>query len=328
MDKIIGIGNALVDILARINDDSLINELHLTKGGIEFIDEQQLDELKHRMQQMKAQRAPGGSAGNTIRAMATLGSNVGFIGKVGDDELGQFYKDACQKAGIESTFFISNLPTGIAATFITPEGERTFADYLGAAAVLEAEELTSDMFKGYSYLYIEGYLVQNHEMILKAAEMAKQEGLQICLDMASYNVVEAEKEFFELLLTKYVDIVFSNEEEAKSFTGKDPEEALNEISKLCSVAIVKMGKKGSYIKKGTEIIKVEAIEVKDVIDTTGAGDYFAAGFLYGLTSGYSFVKCAQIGSLLASKVIQVIGTELQEETWDEIKSEINDIVSE
>ena len=165
-------------------------------------------------------------------------------------------------------------------------------------------------------------------MILRAAEMAKQEGLQICLDLASYNIVEAERDFFRLLLTKYVDIVFSNEEEAKSFTGEQPEDALHDISKLCSVAIVKMGKNGSYIKKGTETIKVEAIKVNDVIDTTGAGDFFAAGFLYGLTSGYSFPKCAQIGSLLASKVIQVIGTELQPATWEEIKSSINSIVSE
>ena len=328
MDKIIGIGNALVDILARVDDESIIDELHLTKGGIEFIDEQRLNELKQRMKAMNAQSIPGGSAGNTIRALATLGSNVGFIGKVGDDEFGEFYKNACTRSGIETTFITGTLPTGVAVTYITPDGERTFADYLGSAATLEADDLTAEMFKGYSYLYIEGYLVQNHEMILRAAEMAKQEGLQICLDLASYNIVEAERDFFRLLLTKYVDIVFSNEEEAKSFTGEQPEDALHDISKLCSVAIVKMGKNGSYIKKGTETIKVEAIKVNDVIDTTGAGDFFAAGFLYGLTGGGGVPKCAQIGSLLASKVIQVIGTELQPATWEEIKSSINSIVSE
>ncbi len=328
MDKIIGIGNALVDILARVGDEAIIDELHLTKGGIEFIDEKQLAELKSRMQKMQTQTAPGGSAGNTVRALARLGCHTGFIGKTGNDEFGEFYFDACMKSGTIPTLIKGSLPTGMAFTYITPDGERTFADYLGSAATLEAQELTNDMFKGYSYLYLEGYLVQNHEMILKAAEMAKQEGLQICLDMASHNIVEAEKDFFELFLSKYVDIVFSNEEEAKSFTGKEPEKALEDISKLCSIAIVKMGEKGSCIKKGTETIKIEAAKVNEVVDTTGAGDYFAAGFLYGLTSGYSIVKCAQAGSLLASKVIQVVGTELPEHAWEEIKTGINKIASE
>lgn len=328
MDKIIGIGNALVDVLARVNDDSIINELQLTKGGIELIDKDRYIYISGMVEAMDTHMASGGSTGNTIRALGILGCNVGFIGKIGEDTPGTFYKASCERDGVSASLITSPLPTGVATTFITPDGERTFADYLGAAATLEADDLTAEMFKGYSYLYIEGYLVQNHEMILKAAEMAKQEGLQICLDMASYNIVEAERDFFKLLLTKYVDIVFSNEEEARSFTGGKPEDALHDISKLCSVAIVKMGKNGSYIKKGTETIRVEAIQVDTVIDTTGAGDYFAAGFLYGLTSGYSFAKCAQIGSLLASKVIQVVGTELQPAVWKEIKSTINDIVSE
>ena len=158
---------------------------------------------------------------------------------------------------------------------------------MGAAASLKAEELSLDMFKGYAYLFAEGYLVQDHEMILHAIELAKEAGLQICLDMASYNIVAGDMDFFSLLINKYVDIVFANEEEAKAFTGKEPEEALEIIAKKCSIAIVKVGANGSYIRKGTEEIKVSAIPVKKVMDTTGAGDYFAAGFLYGLTCGYS-----------------------------------------
>ena len=126
--------------------------------------------------------------------------------------------------------------------------------------------------------------------------------------MASYNIVENDLEFFSLLINKYVDIVFANEEEAKAFTGEEPEEALRVIAKKCSIAIVKVGANGSYIRKGTEEIKVSAIPVEKVLDTTGAGDYFAAGFLYGLTCGYSLEKCAKIGSILSGNVIQVIGT--------------------
>ena len=184
------------------------------------------------------------------------------------------------------------------------------------------------MIRGYAYLYIEGYLVQDHDMILRAIKLAKEAGLQICLDMASYNIVEEDKEFFSLLINKYVDIVFANEEEAKAFTGKEPEEALEIIGKQCSIAIVKVGCRGSLIRKGTEEVKVDAIPVKKVLDTTGAGDYFSAGFLYGLTCGYSLEKCAKIGSILSGNVIQVIGTTIPKERWDEIKLNINEILSE
>ena len=187
---------------------------------------------------------------------------------------------------------------------------------------MKAENLTLDMFKGYAYLYIEGYLVQDHELILRAMQLGKEAGLQICLDMASYNIVEGDLEFFDILITKYVDIVFANEEEAKAYTGKDAWGAINEIASKCSVVIVKLGAQGSCIKKGTECIKLEVPPVKKLVDTTGAGDYYAAGFLYGLTCGYSLEKCSIIGSILASNVIQVVGTTLSKKKWDEIKLNI------
>ncbi|MEG1685369.1 MAG: adenosine kinase, partial [Bacteroides sp.] len=173
--------------------------------------------------------------------------------------------------------------------------------YLGAASSLTASDLTLDMFDGYTYLFIEGYLVQDHEMILRAIELAKEAELRICLDMASYNIVENDLEFFTMLIQKYVDIVF---------------------------AIVKVGAKGSFIKKGTEEVRVLALPIKKVIDTTGAGDYFAAGFLYGLTCGYSLEKCAAIGSLLSGNVIQVVGTTMPKKQWNEIKLNISALLSE
>lgn len=192
----------------------------------------------------------------------------------------------------------------------------------------KAEELTLELFKGYTYLYIEGYLVQDHTMILRAIELAKEAGLQVCLDMASYNIVENDLDFFTMLINKYVDIVFANEEEAKAFTGKEAKEALSEIAQMCSIAIVKLGAKGSYIKKGTEEIRIQAVPVEKAIDTTGAGDYFAAGFLYGLICGYSLEKCASIGSILSANIIQVIGANMPKERWDEIKLNINAVLSE
>lgn len=328
MDKIIGLGNALVDVLATLKDDSVLHEMELPKGSMQLIDEAKLKQINEKFKTLETYFATGGSAGNTILGLACLGAETGFIGKIGADDYGKFFKDNCIKNGIDEKLQVCDLPSGVASTFISPDGERTFGTYLGAASSLKAEDLTPDMFKGYTYLYIEGYLVQDHAMILRAIELAKEAGLQICLDMASYNIVEGDLEFFTTLINKYVDIVFANEEEAKAFTGKEPEEALNEIAKMCSIAIVKMGAKGSCIKKGTEKVCVEAIPVKNVVDTTGAGDYFAAGFLYGLTCGYSLEKCAAIGSILSGNIIQVIGANMNAEHWNEIKLNINAVLSE
>ncbi|MEG2515005.1 MAG: adenosine kinase, partial [Bacteroidaceae bacterium] len=285
MDKIIGLGNALVDVLATLEDDTILQEMELPKGSMQLIDEIKLKQINEKFAMIKTHQATGGSAGNAILGLACLGAKTGFIGKIGDDEHGKFFKDNYVKNGIDEKLLVCDLPSGVASTFISPDGERTFGTYLGAASSLTASDLTLDMFDGYTYLFIEGYLVQDHEIILRAIELAKEAGLRICLDMASYNIVENDLEFFTMLIQKYVDIVFANEEEAKAFTGKEPEEALNEMSQMCSIAIVKVGAKGSFIKKGTEEVCVLALPIKKVIDTTGAGDYFAAGFLYGLTCG-------------------------------------------
>lgn len=326
MDKIIGLGNALVDVLATLKNDEILTEMQLPKGSMTLIDEDKLQKINEYFDQMDTHLATGGSAGNAIRGMACLGATTGFIGKIYNDFYGNFFRDSLLERGTEANLLLSTtLPSGVASTFISKDGERTFGTYLGAAATLKAEELSLEMFKGYAYLFIEGYLVQDHDMILRAIELAKEAGLQICLDMASYNIVAEDFEFFSLLINKYVDIVFANEEEAKAFTGEEPEEALDIIAKMCSIAVVKIGARGSLIRKGTEVVRVQAIPVEKVLDTTGAGDYFAAGFLYGLTCGYSLEKCAKIGSILSRDVIQVIGAELPETSWERIKKEISEL---
>lgn len=209
----------------------------------------------------------------------------------------------------------------MASTFISPDGERTFGTYLGAASTLKAEELSLEMFKGYTYLFIEGYLVQEHDMILRAIELAKEAGLQVCLDMASYNIVAGDHEFFSLLVNKYVDIVFANEEEAKAFTGKEPEEALDIIAKMCSIAIVKVGARGSLIRKERKKYVLRLCRWRKWL-ILPVPEIFAAGFLYGLTCGYSLEKCGKIGAILSGEVIQVIGTELPDSKWEKIKEDI------
>lgn len=326
MDKIIGMGNALVDVLVRIDDDSLLEKLHLPKGSMQLIQEDTLSEIRKYTSGMKIHRSTGGSAGNTVCALAALGANPGFIGKVGQDETGAFFGDTLRQRGVNASLATCDLPSGIASTFISTDGERTFGTYLGAAATLRAEDLSRKMFAGYNYLYIEGYLLQDHDLMLRAVQLAKEEGLQVCLDMASYNVVEAERDFFDQLIVKYVDIVFANESEALAYTGKAPHEALEEIASKCSIAVVKTGKEGSLVKKGTEVIQLLSCPVDNVLDTTGAGDFYAAGFMYGLTCGYSLEKCVQISTILATAVIQEVGTTLPAKKWDEIKLNIESLL--
>ena len=326
MDKIIGMRNALVDVLVRIDDDSLLEKLHLPKGSMQLIQEDTLSEIRKYTSGMKIHRSTGGSAGNTVCALAALGANPGFIGKVGQDETGAFFGDTLRQRGVNALLATCDLPSGIASTFISTDGERTFGTYLGAAATLRAEDLSRKMFAGYNYLYIEGYLLQDHDLMLRAVQLAKEEGLQVCLDMASYNVVEAERDFFDQLIVKYVDIVFANESEALAYTGKTPHEALEEIASKCSIAVVKTGKEGSLVKKGTEVIQLLSCPVDNVLDTTGAGDFYAAGFMYGLTCGYSLEKCVQISTILATAVIQEVGTTLPAKKWDEIKLNIESLL--
>lgn len=326
MDKIIGMGNALVDVLVRIDDDSLLEKLHLPKGSMQLIQEDTLSEIRKYTSGMKIHRSTGGSAGNTVCALAALGANPGFIGKVGQDETGAFFGDTLRQRGVNALLATCDLPSGIASTFISTHGERTFGTYLGAAATLRAEDLSRKMFAGYNYLYIEGYLLQDHDLMLRAVQLAKEEGLQVCLDMASYNVVEAERDFFDQLIVKYVDIVFANESEALAYTGKAPHEALEEIASKCSIAVVKTGKEGSLVKKGTEVIQLLSCPIDNVLDTTGAGDFYAAGFMYGLTCGYSLEKCVQISTILATAVIQEVGTTLPAKKWDEIKLNIESLL--
>lgn len=316
----------MVDLLTTLEDDSLLKEMQLPKGSMQLVDEDKYLNISDKVSSMKTRKVAGGSAGNTSKALAALGVEATFIGKTGDDSLSDFFAKDLKKHGVETHLLKVDMPTGVASTFILPDGERTFGTFLGAASDMKPEDLLLDMFKGYSYLYIEGYLVQDEDLILRAMQLAHEAGVRICLDLPSYNIVAENREFLASLIAKYVDIVFANEEEARAFTGKEAEEAVHELSLMASVAVVKRGAKGSYIKKGTELIEQGTPLVKKVVDTTGAGDYYAAGFLYGLTCGYSMEKCGNIASLLASTIIQVVGTTLTKRKWEEIKLNIDQLL--
>ncbi|MDD2633975.1 MAG: adenosine kinase [Bacteroidales bacterium] len=324
MTKIIAMGNALVDIMTMLDDDQVLNNLKLPKGSMQLVDAETSQKVQKFTEQLPKSLASGGSAANSIRSLATLGTKTGYLGKIGLDKMGDFFAKDMINTGVTPKLITTDTPTGIAVALVSKDSERTFATYLGAAAELTPEDITPEIFEGFNILHVEGYLIFNNELIEKTMQTAKECGLRVSLDMASYNIVDANLDFLKYLTEKYVDILFANEEEAKSFTGQEPEEALHTIANVCDIAIVKVGKNGSYIKKGDFIHKEGVIKVKP-IDSTGAGDNYAAGFLHGLTNNWDLPKCAKAGAILAGNVIEVIGTTMDEKRWDNIKQELSKI---
>lgn len=318
MEKVLGMGNALVDIMTKIDNDNTLEQLNLPKGSMQLVDADFSKEAIEKTSHLNPIMTSGGSAANTIHGLAKLGVDTGFIGKVGKDELGEFFKTDLENSNIQPLLLQSETPTGKALALVSPDSERTFATHLGAAVELTANDVNGNVFDGYKYFHIEGYLVQNHELIETSIMLAKEKGLKVSLDLASYNVVEDNLDFLKRVVNDYVDILFANEEEAKSFTEKNPEEALNEIAEMCEYAIVKIGKKGSYVKHKGEITHVGIIGI-DALDTTGAGDLYAAGFLYGLVKDLTMEQCATMGSLLSGKVIENLGAKISDNGWKEIK---------
>lgn len=322
--KVLGMGNALTDVLALVADDKILDNLSLPKGSMQLIDEEKFKILSEEINKLNPSIVSGGSAANTIVGLANLGIQTGFLGRIGKDVFGQYYKNDLLKCAVKSHLTEVNETSGVATTFISKDGQRTFGTYLGAAALLDANELKQEDFEGYDYFYIEGYLVQNLDLIRTAMMMAKKSGAKIILDLASYNVVEQNKDFLQKVIPQYVDIIFANEEEAAAFLGKSAEEVVSILAKEVDIAIVKVGKKGSWVQRGDEKVFQPAYTV-DCIDTTGAGDLYASGFLYGLINNYSLSTSAKLGNFLASQVIQHIGPKIKESDWDFIRTSMKEI---
>ncbi len=327
MKRVLGIGNALVDVMTRIDNDTVLNEFSLPKGSMQLVDQIKSSEVKAGTERFKKSLASGGSAANTIHGLGMLGLQTGFIGSVGKDETGDFFEKDMKAAGVNTLLIRRQSVTGTAVALISPDSERTFATHLGAATELVAGDLKSEYFAGYDILYLEGYLIFNRPLVEEACKIAKSKKMKVALDLASYNVVEAKLQDFRDIVENYIDIIFANEEEARAFTGKAPEEALYILSEMCDIAVVKTGSEGSIIKRGEEIIKIGTIKVTP-LDTTGAGDLYASGFLYGYAMDYSLEICGLFGSVLAGNVIETIGAKMTTVTWSGIKKRIDKIVKD
>ena len=329
MKSILGIGNALTDILAVLPDETLLKTYHLPKGSMQHVDMETGDKIWQALKPLGVKYVAGGSAANTITCTSIFGMPSSFIGKIGDDELGLLFKSDQEQYGVNSMLLKSEHSSGRSMVFVSGgNAERTFAVYLGAALDLVPEDLKPDYFEGHDYFHIEGYLVQNQALIRKAVELAHDAGCIISLDMASYNVVESNNAFLHDIIDRYVDIVFANETEAKAFTKfPDPKKSLEEISTHCKIAVVKVGKDGSWVRSGDEEYKIPAWPAEPV-DATGAGDTYAAGFLYAHSLGMPLKVCGEIGSIIEAKVVEVIGTKIDVNRWKEADKQISQLIEQ
>ncbi|MBR6879244.1 MAG: adenosine kinase [Bacteroidales bacterium] len=316
--NILGIGNALVDILTLIPDDNILKQLNLPKGTMQHVDAQTSKKVGEALRVYGSSMAAGGSTANMVSGASKLGVSTGYIGKVADDELGKFFEEAMVKTGVKPMMLTTATPTGCAQAMISNDGERTFATYLGAALELSAEDLRPEMFDGWDILFVEGYLVQNIPLVDRILELAKGKGMTVAIDMASFNVVEQNRDYLNDRIKRYIDIVFANEDESRALTGQeDPVEALHAIAAMCDIAVVKVGAKGSYLQHGDAVVKIDPIPAK-VIDTTGAGDLWAGGFMASYAKGEALERCAKTGALVAANIIEVLGAKMDEERWQKI----------
>ena len=321
MSKVLGMGNALVDVMTILKSDKTLKEFELPKGSMQLVSKEFSNRLLAGTLGLQKKQSSGGSAANTVHGLANLGVETGFVGKIGKDDLGKFFQKDLEESNIQPVMFHDLEETGRSIALISKDSERTFATFLGAAVDLHEEDITAGIFQGYNYFHIEGYLVQNEALIRKSMRLAQSHGLTISIDMASYNVVNDYRDLFESLIREYVDILLANESEAESLTGQKGEKALNIMADMSNIAVFKQGKAGSLVKRGSEEHVIGAQKVKS-IDSTGAGDMYASGFLYGLSTGQSLKTCGEMGSVLGAYVTEVIGTKMDEGRWEIVRGKV------
>ncbi|MBP0437446.1 adenosine kinase [Tianweitania sediminis] len=305
------IGNAIVDIIARCEDDFLI-ENGIIKGAMNLIDAERAELLYSRMG--PAIEASGGSAGNTAAGLASFGGRSAYFGKVRDDHLGRIFTHDIRAQGVafDTLPLQGEPPTARSMIFVTPDGERSMNTYLGACVELEPGDIEADKAGSAKVTYFEGYLwdpPRAKDAIREAARLTHATGNEVAMTLSDPFCVDRYRdEFLDLMRSRTVDIVFANESELKSlYQTSSFEDALDQIRGDCRLAAITRSDKGSVVLRGEETVLVEAIAIRELVDTTGAGDLYAAGFLFGYTAGRSLQDCGKLGSLAAGLVIQQIG---------------------
>ncbi len=316
--RITGIGSALVDVLIN-EDDAFLQAQGKEKGGMTLVEAEDIKTLLSKTRQTPVV-VPGGAACNTIVGVGCLGGEARFIGRRGDDEFGSNFESQITARGVDPRLSVSTSPTGTVLSVVTPDAQRSMFTYLGASTELSPSSVTPDLFADTAIAMIEGYLLFNPDLMDASVKAAKAAGVLIALDLASFEVVEASKQILPGLIKDYVDILIANEDEARAYTGhSDETTALDVLSKDVAYAVLKVGKRGSYVSHKGTVTRIEPISGKDPLDTTGAGDLWAAGFLYGLAHGLTIEQSGAIASACGYEVCQVMGAQIPDAAWERIK---------
>ena len=326
---VVGIGNAIVDVMAKVGE-GFLTERDLPKGGMTLVNAPDAGKIYAEI--MPEREVSGGSAANTVAALASLGGQPAFIGKVHDDELGQEFGRDIGAAGVD--FFTPPLNegpvTGRSIVLVTPDAERSMFTYLGASKMLSVEDIDEEIIKSAGIVYLEGYLWDEEaakQAMTKACELAHRHRKKVAFSLSDKSCVNRHRDEFLKLIDNYVDILFGNEEEIKSlFEEEDFYKTLDLIKPKVETAAITRSAKGSVIVNGRTKTYVEAEVVDNVVDSTGAGDLYAAGFLYGLSKGVSLDRAGRIGSLLAGEVVKVVGPQIPESEWEQIKLKVGDLL--
>lgn len=310
---VLGIGNAIVDVLSMC-DDALIEKLAVRKGTMFLIDEDRAEELYNLMG--PAAEVSGGAAANTLAGLASLGGKAAFVGKVRDDQLGKIFTHDMRATGVhfETVAANSGPATARCLIFVTPDAQRTMNTYIGACARISNDDIDPQLVKDSAMTFVEGYMwndPSSKSAIRHAMKIAKEAGRQI--GFSPSDVFCIENHHAEMLeLVGESDVVFANEAETKALYGvKTFEEAAEAIRGKCKVAVITRGENGSVVVTATETIAVPAAPIRELVDTTGAGDLYASGFLYGYLRGWSLKACAELGGKCAGEIIQHMGARTQ-----------------
>lgn len=307
---IVGIGNAIVDVVAEA-DPRFIERHDLNMGSMVLVDEAQADDLYARMG--PAIEVSGGSCANTVAGASALGSRVAFIGKVASDELGEIFRHDLTSMGVhfDTPAAVRGPATARCLIFVTPDAQRTMATYLGACVELGPEDIDTELVAAGRFVYLEGYLwdpPQAKAALRVAIDIAHEAGRKVAMTLSDPFCVDRHREEFRALVDGPIDILFANQVEAESLVGvPDVWDAVDALQGTCEVVVVTRGDQGSIVVTPDDIHEIAPVHVQDVIDSTGAGDLYAAGFLHGLASGWDLVRCAQAGSAAAAEVIGHFG---------------------